>query len=251
MHPVPHNLVRMTRFWRIKSLEQDFKYLYWTISQIKFWNLFTCKGTYIIDWVGRPLLKGLFAQIHLDSRSQCRSHLFFEGEEVYCCAHGLLLCTSVFIACHISDVKHSFLYSQNITCRRRAATHLAHTTVSVMWACTVTTPGRVYRALRASRPRLPGLWVRLSVWCVRLATMEHLLFKMPHPVVLNVPMVSTYIHTCIRTFIRLHIRTCAHIRIRASIHANIQTFMLTWIHTYMHAYIHRYIHTCIHTSSCL
>ena len=30
-----------------------FRYLYWTITKILFWNLFTCKGTYMIDWVGR------------------------------------------------------------------------------------------------------------------------------------------------------------------------------------------------------
>jgi len=36
-----------------KSPEHDFKYLYWTISKIFFWNLFACEGTYIIDWVGR------------------------------------------------------------------------------------------------------------------------------------------------------------------------------------------------------
>jgi len=56
--PVPHDLVRRIRFWRIKSPEQDFKYLYWTISQVLFWNISTCKGTYIyrligIDWLGR------------------------------------------------------------------------------------------------------------------------------------------------------------------------------------------------------
>jgi len=27
--------------------------LYRTITKIIFWNLFTCKGTYMIDWVGR------------------------------------------------------------------------------------------------------------------------------------------------------------------------------------------------------
>jgi len=43
------------RFWRIKSPEQDFEFLYWTINLNKmlFWNLFTCKGTETIDWVGR------------------------------------------------------------------------------------------------------------------------------------------------------------------------------------------------------
>ena len=51
--PVPHDLVRRIRFWRIKSPEHDFKYLYWAISKIRFWNLFTCMGTYMIDWVGR------------------------------------------------------------------------------------------------------------------------------------------------------------------------------------------------------
>jgi len=30
-----------------------FKYLYWTISKKLSSNLFTCKGTYITDWVGR------------------------------------------------------------------------------------------------------------------------------------------------------------------------------------------------------
>ena len=50
---VQHNLVRRIRFWKIKSERKDFKCLYWTISKIIFWNLFTCKGTYMIDWVGR------------------------------------------------------------------------------------------------------------------------------------------------------------------------------------------------------
>ena len=40
-------------FLRINSSEQDFKYLYWTISKILFWDLFTWKGIYMIDWVGR------------------------------------------------------------------------------------------------------------------------------------------------------------------------------------------------------
>ena len=51
--PVLHNLVSRIRFWRIKCFEQDFKYLYWTISKIIIWNLFTREGTYIIDWVAR------------------------------------------------------------------------------------------------------------------------------------------------------------------------------------------------------
>ena len=41
------------RFLRIKSSEQDFKYLYWRISKILLWHLFTWKGIYMIDWVGR------------------------------------------------------------------------------------------------------------------------------------------------------------------------------------------------------
>ena len=55
INPVPHDLVRRIRFCRIKSPEHDFKYLYWTITEILFWNLFTCKGSYMIDWVGRWL----------------------------------------------------------------------------------------------------------------------------------------------------------------------------------------------------
>jgi len=41
------------RFLKIKSSEQDFKDLYWTISKILLWNLVTWKGIYMIDWVGR------------------------------------------------------------------------------------------------------------------------------------------------------------------------------------------------------
>jgi len=51
--PVTHDLVWRIRFWRTKSPEQDFKYLYSTISKILFSNLFTCKGTYMIDRVGQ------------------------------------------------------------------------------------------------------------------------------------------------------------------------------------------------------
>jgi len=53
MKPVPHDLVRRIRFWRIESQEQDFKDLYWMISKMLFWNLFSSKGTYMIDLVGR------------------------------------------------------------------------------------------------------------------------------------------------------------------------------------------------------
>jgi len=53
INPVPHDLVRRIRFWRIKSPEHDFTYLYWTIRKIPFWFLFTCKGTYKI---GRRVL---------------------------------------------------------------------------------------------------------------------------------------------------------------------------------------------------
>jgi len=41
---VPHDLARRIRFWRIKSLEQDFKYLYCKISKILLLNLFNWKG---------------------------------------------------------------------------------------------------------------------------------------------------------------------------------------------------------------
>jgi len=50
---VPQNFVRRIRSWRTNCLEQDLKYFYWTICKSIFWNLFTCKGTWMIDWVGR------------------------------------------------------------------------------------------------------------------------------------------------------------------------------------------------------
>ena len=40
-------------FLRIKSSEQDFKYLCWWISKILLWHIFTWKEIYMIDWVGR------------------------------------------------------------------------------------------------------------------------------------------------------------------------------------------------------
>jgi len=49
---VPHDLVRRIRFLRIKSSEQDFKYLYWTISKTIVRNLFISKGTSVVHWVG-------------------------------------------------------------------------------------------------------------------------------------------------------------------------------------------------------
>ena len=51
INAVLHDLVWRIRILRIKSSEQDFKYLYWTISKMLLWNLITCKGTYMIDWV--------------------------------------------------------------------------------------------------------------------------------------------------------------------------------------------------------
>jgi len=53
INAVPHDLVRRIRFLRIKSSEQDFEYLYCTMRKIILWNLITCKGTWMIDWVGR------------------------------------------------------------------------------------------------------------------------------------------------------------------------------------------------------
>jgi len=46
--PLPYDLVRRMRFWRIKIDGMKFKYLYWTISKIIPGNLFTYKGTYMI-----------------------------------------------------------------------------------------------------------------------------------------------------------------------------------------------------------
>jgi len=40
-------------FFGTKSSEQDFTYLYWTMTKILFWDLFSCERTYMIDWVGR------------------------------------------------------------------------------------------------------------------------------------------------------------------------------------------------------
>jgi len=70
--PVPHNLVWRIRFWRIKSFEQDFKYLYWAISKIIVWNLFTSQGTYWVaraGWIERSWKKSFFFSF-LEFKSQ-------------------------------------------------------------------------------------------------------------------------------------------------------------------------------------
>ena len=52
--PVPHNLVRRIRFWRNKISGTWFKiFVLNSKYNIYFWHLFTCKGTYIINWVRR------------------------------------------------------------------------------------------------------------------------------------------------------------------------------------------------------
>jgi len=63
INPVPHSLVRRIRFWRIRSPEQDFEYLYWTISQILLWNLCTSKGAYMIVWVGRNIIRVIWFHV--------------------------------------------------------------------------------------------------------------------------------------------------------------------------------------------
>jgi len=81
--PVPHDLVRRIRFWKIKSPEQDFKCLYWIISKMLFWNVFTCKGTYMIDWVGRVWVTAyLYAfpppSISIHTYSHVRIYIYFD-----------------------------------------------------------------------------------------------------------------------------------------------------------------------------
>ena len=49
--------------------------MYWTISKIIFLNLFTCKGTYMIDWVGRFFVHG-FSKVHGFSGFYC----FFDNQ---------------------------------------------------------------------------------------------------------------------------------------------------------------------------
>ena len=70
-----------------KSPEQDLKYLYWTISKILSANLFTCKGTYMTDWVGRTV-----CSIHTCMYTQtiCTAYMY-----LYCLQYVLhdCLCT--------------------------------------------------------------------------------------------------------------------------------------------------------------
>jgi len=69
-------------FLRKKSSEKDFEYLYWTISKIICWNLFTWKGIYMIDWVGRiwPSPGGTYPRPGLSLR--CVALFYWpEGEE--------------------------------------------------------------------------------------------------------------------------------------------------------------------------
>jgi len=72
--PVSHDLVRRIRFWRIKTPEQDFKYLYWTIrkmlSEIYFlvrehkWLIWSGGYVYGVATISRLLIIiGLFCRM--------------------------------------------------------------------------------------------------------------------------------------------------------------------------------------------
>jgi len=88
-------------FLRTKSSEQDFKYLYWRISNMLLWHIFTWKGIYMIAWVGRIIC----------------THIFYSCVSIYSCvlyvrvyyrhAYLLFICIIIFI-CHIS-MYHIFI----------------------------------------------------------------------------------------------------------------------------------------------
>jgi len=89
--PVPHNLVWRIRFWRIKSFEQDFKYLYWTISKIIIWNLFTSKGTYWVaraGWIERSWIFFFFSFLEFESQNAGISKWRRRGVGARSCAPG-------------------------------------------------------------------------------------------------------------------------------------------------------------------
>jgi len=75
-------------FLRIKSSEQDFKYLYWRISKILLWHVLTWKGIYMIDWVGRSTSSLKIDEIDKSipsiqaSKSQKRDFRDFSGAKV-------------------------------------------------------------------------------------------------------------------------------------------------------------------------
>jgi len=70
MKLVPHDLMRRIRFWRKQSPEQDFKYLYWTISKILSSNL-TCvrEHKWLIGSGGQPPRRG-----NLHTRTRTHTH---------------------------------------------------------------------------------------------------------------------------------------------------------------------------------
>ena len=66
------DLVRRIRLWRIKLSEKWFKYLYWTMSKIFSVNLFTCKWTWMNDWVGRHRKRRVWKGEQRQRRSNSR-----------------------------------------------------------------------------------------------------------------------------------------------------------------------------------
>jgi len=66
----------------LKSPGHDFKYLYWTISQIISANLFTCKGTHMTDWVGRTSMCVWvpYVYIYISIMSTIRIHLYIYND---------------------------------------------------------------------------------------------------------------------------------------------------------------------------
>jgi len=75
--------------------EHDIKYLYWTITKMLSWNIFTCKGTYMTDWVGRAsfVYTCLCLFLHIKSPvRECRSIRSGASGLPYYCAP--LVCVS-------------------------------------------------------------------------------------------------------------------------------------------------------------
>ena len=135
--------------WTIKTFEKDFKYLYWTISKIIFWNsLIIIHRLYKV--FSKPNKKN--AQLCTGARTHASSSLpaFFGFEFIVCnnCAHMCALVSAI-------DVKKKMYYKYLKSFSNVFIVQKILCTVYVLWWDWPTQMAHTASARCASPPRAP------------------------------------------------------------------------------------------------
>jgi hypothetical protein len=174
--------------------------LYWTISKIHFWDLFTCKGTYMIDWVGRiRICVSHIYVLHIDVTYRCHIYVY----HIYICMYPIYTYLPSPSALWFFHVWLIYMCSC-MPC------HLTHTCVYV---CVI------------------YIYV-LHMYVAQVCVMRICETNLPHPCQashdnLSIHMDTVYMHTCM----------CLH-RVHAYMYVCFFIYMYTYTHAYICIYVH-------------